>query len=92
MAKRTDTPPRDLRELLERSAARYGTKTAIRDKKDGIYQDVSYARLAAEAEALSVMLAKRFSRGNRVLIIGENSYRWALSFMALTIETISSSV
>ncbi|MBR6727576.1 MAG: AMP-binding protein [Clostridia bacterium] len=75
---------RDLRELLTDSADRFKTKTAYREKQDGLYQDVSFARFAAEVEALSTMLAKRFSAGDRVLIIGENSYRWALSFMALT--------
>ncbi len=75
----------DLCELLSESAARYGTKCAFREKRDGIYQDVSYARFAVEAEALAVMLSNRFSAGDRVLIIGENSYRWVLSFMALTL-------
>lgn len=80
-----ENAPRDLRELLSFVAARYGTKTALRDKVDGIYQDVSYARLAAEANALALMLKKRFEAGARVLIVGENSYRWALSYMALTV-------
>ena len=83
MAKVTQQPPRDLRELLERSAARYGTKTAIRDKKDGIYQDVSYARLHGEVKALAVMLRGRFAAGDRVVILGKNSYEWVLSFFAL---------
>ena len=83
MAKRTDASPRDLRELLERSAARYGTKTAIRDKKDGIYQDVSYARFGREVKALARMLAGRFSVGDRVLVMGRNSYEWVLSFFSL---------
>ena len=77
--------PRDLRELLAYTAAAYGTKTAFRDKTDGIYQDVSYARFSAEANALALMLKKRFSAGSRVAIIGENSYRFALSYMALAL-------
>lgn len=83
MARSTEIPVRDLRELLERSAARYGTKTAIRDKKDGIYQDVSYTRFGQEVKALACMLAGRFSAGDRVLVLGQNSYEWVLSFMAL---------
>lgn len=83
MARYADIPPRDLRELLERSAARYGTKTAIRDKKDGIYQDISYARFGQEVKALACMLAGRFAAGDRVLVMGENSYEWVLSFLAL---------
>ena len=83
MAKNTRIPPRDLRELLAQSAARYGTKTAIRDKKDGIYQDISYARLGQEVRALACMLSGRFAAGDRVLVMGKNSYEWVLSFLAL---------
>lgn len=81
----SENAPRDLRELLGVISAKYGTKTAFRDKKDGIYQDASYARFATEANALALMLKKRFGAGTRVLILGENSYRWALSYMALTL-------
>ena len=77
--------PKDLCELLAVVAAGFGTKTAFRDKTDGVYQDVSYARFATESHALALMLKKRFKAGDRVLIIGENSYRFALSYMALAL-------
>ena len=73
----------NLRVMLEDSALRGGTATAIREKRDGIYQDISYSRLAAEAEALGTALTHRIPAGARVLLIGENSYAWALSFLAL---------
>ena len=75
----------DLRELLTDCACRFGTKSAVRERVEGVYQDISFARLAAEAEALAAVLALRFGAGDKVLIIGENSYRWALSFFALTV-------
>lgn len=75
---------RDLRELLTGSAWRFGTHRAIREKRDGVYQDVSFARFADDTEALATVLAARYEQGARVLIIGENQYRWVLSFMALT--------
>lgn len=81
----SENTSRDLRELLYYIAARYSTKTAFRDKKDGIYQDISYARFASEAGALALVLKKRYNVQDRVFIIGENSYRWALSYMALTL-------
>ncbi|MBQ8341364.1 MAG: AMP-binding protein [Clostridia bacterium] len=88
MAKQVSVEEREvaeLREMLLDCRTRYGTKTAFREKKDGIYQDISYARFATEAEALATVLSVRFSAGDRVLIIGDNSYRWALSYMALTV-------
>lgn len=75
---------RDLRDLLTGSAWRFGTHRAIREKRDGVYQDVSFARFADDTEALATVLAARYEQGARVLIIGENQYRWVLSFMALT--------
>ena len=75
---------RDLRELLTGSAWRFGTHRAIREKRDGVYQDISFARFADDTEALATVLAARYEQGARVLIIGENQYRWVLSFMALT--------
>lgn len=88
MANQTDRNLREittLRELLIDSMCRFGTKTAYREKQDGIYQSISFARFGAEAEALALMLSKRFSAGDRVMIVGENSYRWVLSYMALTV-------
>ena len=75
---------RDLRELLTGSAWRFGTHRAYREKRDGIYQDVSFSRFAADTEALSAVLAARYAPASHVLVIGENQYRWVLSFMALT--------
>ena len=80
-----EMPPANLRELLEDCAVRFGTKTAFRDKQDGVYQGVSFARVHTEAKALALMLKKRYAPGTRVLILGKNSYRWALSFLALTL-------
>ena len=75
---------RDLRDLIVGSALRFGTRRAIRAKRDGVYQDVSFARFATDTKALATALAERYAAGERVLVIGENSYAWALSFMALT--------
>lgn len=73
----------NLRVMLEDSALRQGTATAIREKRDGIYQDISYSRLLAEAEAFGTALSGRIPAGGRVLLVAENSYAWVLSFFAL---------
>lgn len=72
-------------ELLRECAERYGTKTAFRQKKDGIYQNVSFARFYEEAKALSRVLGTKFRAGDRVMILCENGYNWVLSFMALSL-------
>lgn len=73
----------NLRVMLEDSALRQSTATAIREKRDGIYQDISYSRLVAEVEALGTALSRRIPAGARVLLVAENGYAWALSFLAL---------
>lgn len=73
----------NLRVMLEDSALRQGVAVAMREKRDGIYQDISYSRLVSEAEALGTALLHRIPAGARVLLIGENSYAWALTFLAL---------
>lgn len=85
MVKHNEKMPCTLRELLADAAQCYGTKTVFREKKDGIYQDISYARFGKEVKALSLMLEEHFAPGDRVIVLGKNSYRWALSFMALTV-------
>ncbi|MBE6689800.1 MAG: long-chain fatty acid--CoA ligase [Ruminococcaceae bacterium] len=84
MAKNQEKMPRTLRELLAASSAAFGTKTAFKEKKDGVFQDISYTRFGEEVKALSVMLEGHFAPGDRVVILGKNSYRWVVSFMALT--------
>lgn len=73
----------NLRVMLKDSALRYATQTAFREKRDGFYQDISYARFLGETEALGTAITERIPAGGRVLILGGNSYAWALSFMAL---------
>ena len=73
----------NLRALLMSAGEKFATETAFREKKDGIYQDISFARFLAETEALGVALSNRIGARTRVLILGDNSFCWVLSFMAL---------
>lgn len=76
-------PITDLRGILRENASRFGTFRAFREKRDGIWQDVSFARFGEEAEALGAALSAEISPDTRVLIIGKSSYRWVLCYMAL---------
>ena len=76
----------DLRELLRYSAKKYGDKTAfvtkIKEKgtKAVSYQNTSYEELYDEMIALGTALYDRGYKDRRVAIIGENSYKWCLSY------------
>ena len=73
----------DLREMLWASGGMYATCAAIHEKKDGIYQHVSFGKLREETEALGTALAGRLPKAPRVLIVGKNSYVWALFYLSL---------
>ncbi|MBO5416804.1 MAG: AMP-binding protein [Clostridia bacterium] len=71
----------DLREMLEESAELYGSRTAFLQKVDGKYKSFSYNRFKADVDALGTALTARGFAGKRVIVIGENSYYWCLSYM-----------
>ena len=69
-----------VRELFLSSASRYADRVAIRKKMDGAYTDVTYRRLRSDVEALGTALMGEGER--KILIVGENCYEWALSYLA----------
>ena len=73
----------DLREMLCATREKHGTCVAFHEKKQGFYQHVSYGRLCEEAGALGTALCRMLPDSPRVLLIGKNSYHWALSCLAL---------
>jgi long-chain acyl-CoA synthetase len=59
--------------LLARNAARYGTRTAYREKEFGIWQSWTWAQVADEVRGLALgFLALGMNRGDHVAIIGRN--------------------
>lgn len=74
----------DLREMLEESARLYPARPAFLQKIDRKYRAYSYARLKNEVFALGTALAERGFAGARVIVTGENSYHWCLSYLAVT--------
>ncbi|TCP43381.1 AMP-dependent synthetase/ligase [Rhodovulum marinum] len=63
-------------QLLIGQADRRGDASAIREKRRGIWGNVTFAALSEEAAALSLALAGRgLVRGDRIAVIGENRPR-----------------
>ena len=69
--------------MLLASTGIYGTCVAFHEKKDGVYQQISYGKLRRDVEALGVALDGCLPMGARVLIVGKNSYRFVLAYLAL---------
>lgn len=77
----------DVREMLERSAEKYGTRCAISYRKKPTDKEavrVGYDEVLAGVAALATALIRRGLRGKRIAIIGENSLEWMYSYYAVT--------
>ncbi len=74
----------DLCTMLSLLAERYGEKTALREKKEDKWQDISFLALKNDVQNLSLSLRDRFAAGERVLLYGVNCADWVKGFFALT--------
>jgi long-chain acyl-CoA synthetase len=75
----------DLREMLNESAKLYDTKTAFYQKRNGKYTEYSFAQFRSDVDALGSALTHRGFMGKRIIVMGENSYEWCLSYMTVAL-------
>ena len=80
----------DLRDLIKTSAELYKKKTAfvtkikIKDEAKKIeYINTTYQELFDEVNALGTSLLQMGLKGEKVAVMGENSYKWCLSYFAV---------
>ncbi|MBR2019215.1 MAG: AMP-binding protein [Clostridia bacterium] len=73
----------DLRRLYHAVAERYGDKPLFLQKQGVSYTSYSYRRFEREVDALGTALFARGLDGGCILLLGENCYEWALSYMAV---------
>jgi long-chain acyl-CoA synthetase len=70
--------------LFEDMARKRGAATAVRMKRDGRWQDVSWEAMARRARDVSDGLAAiGIRRGDRVAVIGETQIEWALADLGI---------
>lgn len=76
----------DFKQLLERSSAIYKTRTAFRlkNEKNEIYS-ITYEQLNNDVQALGTYLISQGLLNKRICVIGKNSYKWAISYLAASI-------
>lgn len=84
---------RDIRELITNSKNKFADniafKVKIRDGKNVSYDDVTYTRLESDIRALGKYLISKGFKGKRIAVIGLNSYRWMLVYLAvLSIDSV----
>ena len=73
------------RELLTQSMAVYGSSPAFKVKNSvGQIVDISYDRFHDDVFSLGTALLSLGLEGSRIAVAGANSYKWCLSYMAVT--------
>jgi len=78
-------PVLDIKHMLEESVRLYGDKTAFLVKEvEGAdeYSPITYNEALADVNALGTALIAKGQKDKRIAIIGENSYEWAISYLA----------
>lgn len=80
----THKPIKDLRELLSRSAKKYSKRVAFRfiGPRNSIIS-VTYAKLFDDVNSLGTALKNMGLDGAHVAVIGENSYEWVVTYLAV---------
>ena len=76
----------DFRDLIQQSVLLYGNESAymLKDKETGKYNYVSYQELQNDIQTLGTALWSMGYAGKKVAVMGNNSYKWAISFLAVT--------
>lgn len=79
----------NLKDMLYRSATIYKTRTAfkLKDKNGKIYSK-TYEDVKNDVIALGTSLIEKGLLNKRIAVIGKNSYKWAISYLASTIVGI----
>ncbi len=75
----------DLKDLINSRAKIYGDKKAylVKKEKGGQYFEISYKQLKEDVDALGTTLMDMGLEGEKIAIIGTNSYQWVVSYLAI---------
>jgi long-chain acyl-CoA synthetase len=78
-------PIKDLKEMLNSSAALFGERPAflVKKEKGGAYSEIRYAQFKQNVDALGTKLHQLGLADQKIAVIGENCYEWAVSYFAV---------
>ena len=73
------------KELIDNSERLYSDRPAYKLRnKDGVYYDVSYKQLRHDVYYLGNSIIKDGYSRNHIAVVGVNSYKWAVTYLAVT--------
>ena len=73
----------NLREMLERSYTRYANLPVFYQKSGEKYEPRTYADFYHDVNSLGAAFLRRGLQGKKIIVLGENSYAWCLSYMTV---------
>jgi long-chain acyl-CoA synthetase len=81
----SSTASKTIADLIPCAAAAHGSSTAIRYKRDGAWQDVSYTELADTVQEIALgLIDVGIKAGERLCILGNTRPEWSYADMAAT--------
>lgn len=82
-------PIMDIKHMFDTSVELYGDNTAFysKDVPGGEYRQITYKEAKEDVDALGTALIAMGLKGKVIGIIGDNSYRWAIAYLAVTCGT-----
>ena len=74
----------DLKDMVDSSAEIYGDRDAylIKEVPGGEYVPVTYRTFKSDIDCLGTYFADQGLKGKKIAIIGENSYKWIVTYLA----------
>lgn len=79
-------PLTDLRDMVRQSVELYGPKDAYltKDVPGGEYRGISYDDFGRDIDYLGTALIAKGLKDARIAVVGENSYKWVVSYLSVT--------
>ena len=75
----------DFKDLLYKTYEKNKEKVAFKVKENGEIKEITYKRYKEDVESLATELMKLGLKDKRICVIGKNSYKWAVSYLATAI-------
>ncbi len=81
---RTSRPVTDIRDMIRSSAELYSNNIVFRykGKGDDFYKGITYQKMYEMVNSLGTKLMSMGLKGKKISVIGENSYRWSIAYLA----------
>lgn len=76
----------DLKDMLNSSAELYAEEPAylVKDTPGGEYRPILYKQFKEDVDALGTRFIDLGLKGEKIAVIGENSYKWVVSYLGTT--------